>query len=76
MRSVPGANDWRHRFPGFDSASLSAAWDPVTAGVVLARIGPNPSASFFTADEEAIATALFDQLLQRLLVHRSCLSSP
>lgn len=51
------------RFPGFDAAAQAAHWDPVTAGVVLSRLGMPPDIRFFTEDEEAIATALCDQLL-------------
>ena len=35
----------------------------MTAGVVLARLDPQPEVSFFTVAEQAKATALFDQLL-------------
>jgi hypothetical protein len=38
-------------------------WDPVTAGVVLARLGPPPPIRFFTPPEEAIARPLLDLLL-------------
>jgi hypothetical protein len=51
------------RFPGFDAAAQAPHWDPVTAGVVLSRLGMPPDIRFFTPDEEAIATALCDQLL-------------
>jgi hypothetical protein len=51
------------RFPGFDVASQAGHWDPVTAGVVLGRLGMPPDLRFFSPDEEAIATALCDQLL-------------
>lgn len=51
------------RFPGFDVLAQSDRWDPVTAGVVLARIGMAPDIRFFTPAEEAIATALVDHLL-------------
>jgi Gluconate 2-dehydrogenase subunit 3 len=50
------------RFPGFDAAAEAGHWDPVTAGVVLRRLGPAPAIRFFTPAEEAIATALCDQL--------------
>jgi Gluconate 2-dehydrogenase subunit 3 len=53
----------RGRFPGFDVTAQSQRWDPVTAGVVLARLGMPPDIRFFTPEEEAIATALCDQLL-------------
>ncbi len=41
----------------------AGAWDPVTAGVVLSRIGRLPDNRFFTPAEEAAATALCDRLL-------------
>jgi Gluconate 2-dehydrogenase subunit 3 len=53
----------RARFPGFDAAAQSRHWDPVTAGVVLDRLGMPPDIRFFTPAEEAAATALCDQLL-------------
>ncbi|HEY1570334.1 MAG TPA: gluconate 2-dehydrogenase subunit 3 family protein [Pseudonocardiaceae bacterium] len=40
-------------------------WDPVTAGVVLARLGPPPPIRFFTPREEAIARPLLDLLLDQ-----------
>ncbi len=51
------------RFPGFDVLDGVEHWDDVTAGVVLARLDPQPDISFFTAAEQATAEALFDQLL-------------
>jgi hypothetical protein len=51
------------RFPGFDAAAQAAHWDPVTAGVVLARVSMPPDIRFFTPAEEAAATALCNQLL-------------
>ena len=51
------------RFPGFDVLGQAGAWDPVTAGVVLSRIGRLPDIRFFTPAEEATATALCDRLL-------------
>ena len=50
------------RFPGFDAISQAQHWDQVTADVVLARMGPPPVLKFFTAAEEASATALVDQI--------------
>jgi hypothetical protein len=41
----------------------SGHWDRVTSGVVLARVGMAPDIRFFTPDEEAVATALCNQLL-------------
>jgi len=51
------------RFPGFNVLDQARYWDPVTAGVVLARIGRLPGIRFFTPAEEAAATALCDRLL-------------
>ena len=51
------------RFPGFDATAQARHWDPVTAGVVLSRLGPPPDIRFFSPEEEAAATALCDQLL-------------
>ena len=51
------------RFPGFDPAAQAPNWDAVTAGVVLSRLARPPEIRFFTLDQEAIATALCDQLL-------------
>jgi Gluconate 2-dehydrogenase subunit 3 len=51
------------RFPGFDAAEQARHWDPVTAGVVLNRLSMPPDIRFFTPAQEAIATALCDQLL-------------
>jgi Gluconate 2-dehydrogenase subunit 3 len=53
------------RFTGFDVLSQAATWDPVTAGVVLRRLGPPPPLRFFTPPEEAIASALLDHLLDQ-----------
>jgi Gluconate 2-dehydrogenase subunit 3 len=51
------------RFPGFDTLAQSKHWDQVTAGVVLSRIGMAPDIRFFAPTEQAVATALCDQLL-------------
>jgi hypothetical protein len=51
------------RFPGFDVLDQVGHWDPVTAGVVLERVGRPPDIRFFTPAEEAAATALCDRLL-------------
>jgi hypothetical protein len=51
------------RFPGFDVLDEVDRWDDVTAGVILARLDPQPEISFFTIVEQATADALFDQLL-------------
>lgn len=53
------------RFPGFSAAAQARHWDPVTAGTVLARLGPPPAQRFFTDDEQAVGTALVDRLLDQ-----------
>ena len=53
----------RDRFPGFDVLEQSSHWDPVTAAVVWSRLAPPPPIRFFTPAQEAVATALCDQLL-------------
>ena len=53
----------RGRFPGFDVLDEVDRWDEVTAGVVLARLDPQPELTFFTPTEGATAGALCDQLL-------------
>ena len=53
------------RFPGFDVLSQVEAWDPVTTGVVLRRIGPPPPLRYFTPTEEAIARPLLDLILDQ-----------
>jgi hypothetical protein len=67
MRGTTGATPGgrQPRFPGFDVLSHVDHWDPVTAGVVLARLGPLPPIRFFTPDEEAIARPLLDLLLDQ-----------
>lgn len=64
MSSAPGAPRVG-RFPAFDVTSQAAHWDPVTAGVVLSRLGRPPDLRFFSPEEEAIATPLCDQLLDQ-----------
>lgn len=61
--TTPGGR--QPRFPGFDVVAQSRHWDPVTAGVVLARVGPPPPIRFFTPAEEAIAKPLLDLLLDQ-----------
>ncbi|HEY2443978.1 MAG TPA: gluconate 2-dehydrogenase subunit 3 family protein [Streptosporangiaceae bacterium] len=51
------------RFPGFDAAAQARHWDPVTAGVVLARLRIPEEMRFFSPAEEAAAIALCDCLL-------------
>lgn len=60
---TPGGH--QPRFPGFDVLSQTHMWDPITAGVVLARLGPHDAVRFFTPSEQAIARALLDQLLDQ-----------
>jgi Gluconate 2-dehydrogenase subunit 3 len=62
--TVPGRQPNR-RFPGFDVLAEIHTWDAVTAGVVLARIGPPPPIRFFAPAEQAVGAALFDQLLDQ-----------
>ena len=62
--TVPGGGPNR-RFPGYDVLDEIDTWDAVTAGVVLARLGPPPPLRFFTLDEQAVGAALFDQLLDQ-----------
>ncbi len=53
------------RFPGFDVLEQADAWDPVTAGVVLARLGPLPPLRFFSPGQEAVARPLLDLILDQ-----------
>lgn len=64
-RPVLPAGAGEHHFPGFDVLAQSGTWDAVTAGVVLARVAPPPSISFFTSDEEPTVRALVDRLLDQ-----------
>lgn len=50
------------RFRGFDVLSQSPRWDPVTAGVVTARVGPPEPLKFFTGAEQACAAAMLNLL--------------
>ncbi|HTJ71783.1 MAG TPA: gluconate 2-dehydrogenase subunit 3 family protein [Actinospica sp.] len=50
MAETDVTKHWRH-------------WDAVTAGVVMARLGPPPPMRHFTLEEQATATALCDRLL-------------
>jgi hypothetical protein len=52
----------RSRFPGFDVLGQSRHWDPVTAGVVAARVGPPAPLTFFTGAEQACAAAMLNLL--------------
>jgi hypothetical protein len=62
--TVPGGGP-NLRFPGYDVVATRPSWDDVTAGVVLARLGPPPPIRFFTPAEQAVGRALFDQLLDQ-----------
>ncbi|SDB92926.1 Gluconate 2-dehydrogenase subunit 3 [Raineyella antarctica] len=53
------------RYPGFTTVDQADHWDKVTEGVVLSRLGRPVDIRFFTPREEAIATALFDRLLDQ-----------
>ena len=60
MGTTPGGHD---KFPGFDVLGQVPAWDPITQGVVLRRLGPRPPLRFFTVEEEAVCRPLLDRLL-------------
>jgi len=62
--TVPGGGP-NLRFPEYDVLAEIDTWDAVTAGVVLARLGPPPPIRFFTPAEQAVGAALFDQLLDQ-----------
>ncbi len=66
-RAIESAGDTpggeQERFPGFDVLGQVDTWDAVTAGVVLDRLGFPPALRYFTVAEQAVGTALFDQLL-------------
>ncbi len=51
------------RFDDYDVLSQSKTWDPLSAGVVLARLAAAEPLRFFTPTEGAAATALLDRLL-------------
>ncbi|AEW97258.1 MULTISPECIES: gluconate 2-dehydrogenase subunit 3 family protein [Streptomycetaceae] len=55
----------RRRRPARGGSVVDQAdhWDRVTAGVVLARLGPQPDARFFTPPEVAVARPLAGHLL-------------
>ena len=60
MGTTPGGHE---RFPGYDVLGRAPAWDPITQGVVLRRLGPPPKLRFFTVEEEATCRPLLDRLL-------------
>jgi len=51
------------RYPGFDVLEQAGHWDSITRAVVEGRLGRLPAVRFFTPAEEAVAHALFNQLL-------------
>jgi hypothetical protein len=51
------------RFPGFDVVDRSSSWDATTQRVVLDRLTPPTTVSFFTLIEEAACRALLSRLL-------------
>jgi len=55
-------NGQRGRFPGFDVLGQSRHWDPVTAGVVTARVAPPAPLKFFAGAEQFCAAALLNLL--------------
>ncbi len=60
---TPGGD--QSRFSGYDVLTEVDTWDAVSAGVVLRRLAPPPALRFFALDEQAVGTALFDQLLDQ-----------
>jgi hypothetical protein len=60
--TLPPGGDEVH-FPGYDVTTQAGTWDPVTAGVVLARLAPPPPLKFFTTGEEPAVRALVDRML-------------
>lgn len=70
MRRPPGKQgttpgNARPRFPGFDVLAEADMWDPVTTGVVLARVGPLPPLRYFTPQQESVARPLLDLVLDQ-----------
>jgi hypothetical protein len=66
MTELPlSPEDGGGRFPGFDVMAQSEYWDGATQAVVGSRLGLLPDVRFFTPQEEATASALFDQLLDQ-----------
>ncbi|HLI56801.1 MAG TPA: gluconate 2-dehydrogenase subunit 3 family protein [Actinomycetota bacterium] len=51
------------RFPGYDVLDQQSHWDARTRQVVLARLAPSRTASFFSPGEEPVCRALLDRLL-------------
>ena len=66
MTSLPSTGaDGAGRFPGFDVMSQVGHWDAATTSVVAARLALPVDIRFFTPQEEAVARALCDQLLDQ-----------
>jgi gluconate 2-dehydrogenase subunit 3-like protein len=61
--NTPGGE--QQRFPGYDVLGQVENWDAVTAGVVLERLALPPALRFFSIEEQAVGTCLFDQLLDQ-----------
>lgn len=57
------AEDGGGRFPGQHAVDERGHWDEATAALVLSRTQRPPDISFFTAQEQAIASALLDRLV-------------
>lgn len=55
----------RGRYRDFDVLDSVEQWDDVTAGVVLARLGPVGEPAFFTPHEVGVAAPLLDLLLDQ-----------
>jgi len=51
------------RFDGYDVMAQAPAWDALTTGVVLGRLGPPAPLRFFTQAEGVTAATLMDRLL-------------
>lgn len=66
MSALPlAAGDGGGRFPEFNTTGQARHWDAATASVVMGRLGRPPDIRFFTATQEAAASALFNQLLDQ-----------
>lgn len=64
MSSLPlDSTNGGGRFPGFDVTTQSQHWDVATRTKVMRRTEPTTAPRFFTEQEQATATALFNQLL-------------
>jgi hypothetical protein len=61
LGTTPGSAE--QRFPGYDVIKESKHWDDVTTAVVIGRMAPSGTPTFFTQEEEPTARALLDRLL-------------